>query len=292
MADWSPIYKTGTATLTNGQTAVTGQGTSWNTAGLRAGDQIKAAGFSVTIAAINPNGTGLTLAEGWPGVTRTALPYEILRVSDADRLIAAHADLMAALVPNLTSLGGLTLAANKGIHATGAGALATHNLTAFMRGVLGSADGSAARLALGANDAANLNAGILPAARLPFVAGTSNLTLTATTTSPTISSYAARICTWIKLGQLVLCNFDIRPTVTDVGSGSVQIDGVPFVPAGGRAVSAAIGLNSLTSVPVNIDISAVGQARMLTNPGGSAPTSVLKTGANILFFSAAFWTAA
>lgn len=137
MADWSPIYKTGTATLTNGQTAVTGQGTSWNTAGLRAGDQIKAAGYSVTIAAINPNGIGLTLAEGWPGVTRTALPYEILRISDADRLIAAHADLMAALVPNLTSLGGLSLAANKGIHATGAGALATHDLTAFGRALAG-----------------------------------------------------------------------------------------------------------------------------------------------------------
>jgi len=276
MADWSPIYKTGTATLTNGQTAVTGQGTSWNTAGLRAGDQIKAAGFSVTIAAINPNGTGLTLAEGWPGVTRTALPYEILRVSDADRLIAAHADLMAALVPNLTSLGGLTLAANKGIHATGAGTMATHNLTAFMRGVLGSADGSAARQALGANDAANLNAGILPAERLPFVAGTWTPALEGATTNPTLT-YTRQEGGYVKLGRFVFLHFRIDANVSAIGAGGLSILGAPFASSYAGA-GLNMGIQTLLLPPGSIGDMNGARIRLLSLDGSVATTSILKTG--------------
>jgi hypothetical protein len=291
MADWSPIYKTGTATLTNGQTAVTGQGTSWNTAGLRAGDQIKAAGFSVTIAAINTNGTGLTLAEGWPGVTRTALPYEILRVSDADRLIAAHADLMAALVPNLTSLGGLTLAANKGIHATGAGALATHNLTAFMRGVLGSADGSAARQALGANDAANLNAGILPAARLPFVAGTWTPTLGGSTTNPT-ATYTIQQGNYVKLGRYVYIHWRLDANVSNAGAGGLQILGAPFASSfvgGGLKLGVQTLLSSAGAI-ADLNGSIV---RFLSLSGEVATTSILKTGTTgIIIGSGIYATAA
>jgi hypothetical protein len=276
MADWSPIYKTGTATLTNGQTAVTGQGTSWNTAGLRAGDQIKAAGFSVTIAAINTNGTGLTLAEGWPGVTRTALPYEILRVSDADRLIAAHADLMAALVPNLTSLGGLTLAANKGIHATGAGAMATHDLTAFMRGVLGSADGSAARQTLGANDAANLNAGILPAARLPFVAGTWTPVLSGATTNPT-ATYTMQQGNYVKLGRYVYIHWRLDANVSNVGAGNLEILGMPFMPSF-TASPITLGIQTLFSGTGATADCHSSRIRILGLDGSAITTSILKTG--------------
>jgi len=132
MADWNPIYKSGTATLTNGQTAVVGQGSNWNTAGLRAGDQMKAAGLSVTIASIN-SATSITLAEAWPGTTRTTLPYEIQRVSDADRMVAASADLMQVLVPNLTALGGLSGVADRFAYFTGAGAMALNPITSFMR---------------------------------------------------------------------------------------------------------------------------------------------------------------
>lgn len=276
MADWSPIYKTGTATLTNGQTAVTGQGTSWNTAGLRAGDQIKAAGFSVTIAAINPNGTALTLAEGWPGVTRTALPYEILRVSDADRLISAHADLMAALVPNLTSLGGLTLAANRGIHATGAGALATHNLTAFARTLLDDADAAAARATLGANDAANLSAGILPAARLPFVAGTWTPVLSGATTNPT-ATYTMQQGNYVKLGRYVYFHWRLDANVSNVGAGGLQILGMPFLPSF-TASPIILGIQTLfsgTGATADCQSSTI---RILGLDGSIITTSILKTG--------------
>ncbi len=139
MADWSPWYTTGTVAIANAGTTVTGVGTNFHTAGLRPGDMITNASMTAwaVITATPTTATSLAITS-WGGAALPAgSPYRILRVSDADRLIAAHADLMAALVPNLTSLGGLTLAANKGIHATGAGALATHDLTAFGRALAG-----------------------------------------------------------------------------------------------------------------------------------------------------------
>jgi len=135
MADWTPIYKAGTASPSNGIQTVNGQGTNWLTAGLRAGDQFKAAGLSVSIQSVTSN-TQLILAEGWPGANRANLPYEILRVSDADRMVAASADLMQVLVPNLTAFGGLSGQANKLPWFSGAGALSLADLTPQARQLL------------------------------------------------------------------------------------------------------------------------------------------------------------
>lgn len=278
MADWSPWYTTGTVAIANDGTTATGVGTNFHTAGLRPGDMITNASMTAwaVITATPTTATSLAITS-WDGAALPAgSPYRILRVSDADRLIAAHADLMAALVPNLTSLGGLTLAANKGIHATGAGALATHNLTAFMRGVLGSADGSAARLALGANDAANLNAGILPAARLPFVAGTWTPTLGGSTTNPT-ATYTTQNGGYIKLGRYVYLHWRLDANVSAVGAGGLQILGIPF---GASYIGSTIslGIQSLlsgTGATADINASAI---RLLGLDGAIATTSILKTG--------------
>ncbi|MEP4421214.1 MAG: hypothetical protein ABJ354_07205, partial [Nitratireductor sp.] len=103
MTDWSPIYSAGTVTVGAGGTTVNGSGTTWDTIGLRAGDQFRAQGLSATIVAVVSN-TQLTI-KAWAGAAIAGGNYEIMRVSDADRLIAANADLAAALVPNLTALG-------------------------------------------------------------------------------------------------------------------------------------------------------------------------------------------
>lgn len=153
MADWTPYYSTGTASISNGSTTVTGQSSSWSTAGLRAGDLFGAAGIWVPIASINSN-TSITLARSWPGSSRTTDYYDIQRVSDADRLIAAHADLMASLTPNLTALGGLTLAANKMFYATGVSALALTDLSSAGRSLIGASDAAAMRTVLALGSAA------------------------------------------------------------------------------------------------------------------------------------------
>ena len=59
-------YNTGTATVNANAVAVTGQGTTWLTSGLQAGDFFWAAGLSARILSGNSN-TSLTLAYPWPG---------------------------------------------------------------------------------------------------------------------------------------------------------------------------------------------------------------------------------
>lgn len=71
-----PKYvNTGTASVANGATAVTGVGTAWNNI-VRADDVFRVEGNSVRIASVTDN-TRLTLAEPWPGTSLTADPYEI-----------------------------------------------------------------------------------------------------------------------------------------------------------------------------------------------------------------------
>jgi len=148
MADWNPWYTTGTVAIANAGTTATGVGTNFHTAGVRAGDLITNAAMTawavVTAEPTTPTQLAIT---AWGGAALPAgSPYRILRISDADRLIGAHADLMAALVPNLTALGALDLAANKGIYATGLNTLGTYDLTPAARAILALAGSSGAKL--------------------------------------------------------------------------------------------------------------------------------------------------
>lgn len=133
----SVSYTTGTASVNANGTAVTGQGTSWLTAGLEAGDYFWAAGLSVRIASVNSN-TSITLAYGWPGSSRTADTYEVRYTGDLTRALASQRDVLSTLTNgNLSSIAGLTSASSKGIHYTGSGTAALHDLTAHGRAILG-----------------------------------------------------------------------------------------------------------------------------------------------------------
>ena len=61
--------------------------------------------------------------------------------ADVTTVAGMQSELETVVGPNVMALGGLTLAANKGIHATGAGALATHDLTPFARTLLDDVNG-------------------------------------------------------------------------------------------------------------------------------------------------------
>lgn len=69
-------YETGTASVTQGQTVVTGQGTAWLQIVRPADDFGKHVGKPVPIASVDSD-TQITLAYPWPGPTQTAEPYRI-----------------------------------------------------------------------------------------------------------------------------------------------------------------------------------------------------------------------
>lgn len=83
----------------------------------------------------------------------TPTPSDIVYVGDAansfEEVKCTIAQIIAAY-PALASIGGLTTVANKIIYTSGVNTYATADLTAFMRGLLGSADGAAVMAAIGA----------------------------------------------------------------------------------------------------------------------------------------------
>src|SRR5690606_9275246 len=117
------FYDTGTATVSQGGTAVTGQGTAWLQS-VRPGDLFGThKGYGVRIASVDSN-TSLTLAHQWPGPSQTAEPYEIqFTPYDVGYQQAVRELLQALASGNVEALAALSLQAGDFIRATGPGAL-------------------------------------------------------------------------------------------------------------------------------------------------------------------------
>lgn len=145
----SSTYSTGTASINANETTVTGQGTTWLTYGLQAGDIFWAGGVSCRIASVESN-TQLTLAFPWPGATRTAASYEVRLTPETSRVLASARAVLNSLNNGvLAAFAALTGAPNKLPYFTGAGTMAQTDLSPFARSLLDDADGLAARTTLG-----------------------------------------------------------------------------------------------------------------------------------------------
>ncbi|WP_198513176.1 hypothetical protein [Brucella pituitosa] len=91
-------YTSGTITLANGSTAVTGTGTLFQAAQLKEGDTLQIQNLTAVIASVNSN-TSLTLTEAWTGTNLTNAPYRARFLPDGSRQ-TSRATTMIELVGN------------------------------------------------------------------------------------------------------------------------------------------------------------------------------------------------
>ncbi|MBC8719320.1 pyocin knob domain-containing protein [Ochrobactrum sp. Marseille-Q0166] len=137
-----PDYVSGTITLANGSTNVTGSGTAFQLAAFKSGDTLQIQNLTAVIASVNSD-TSLTLTSPWTGTTLTNAVYRARYLPDGARVTAQTTTLIELLGNgNLQSIAGLTGAADKGIYFTGAGTVDTFNLTSYARTLLGRSSGS------------------------------------------------------------------------------------------------------------------------------------------------------
>ncbi|WP_273785592.1 gp53-like domain-containing protein [Brucella intermedia] len=103
-----PDYVTGTITLANGSTTVTGTGTMFATAAFRPGDTLQIQNLTAIIASVNSN-TSLTLTAPWTGTSLTNAPYRARYLPDGARVTAQTTTLIELLgngvLTNLAELG-------------------------------------------------------------------------------------------------------------------------------------------------------------------------------------------
>ncbi|KQZ81867.1 hypothetical protein ASD64_08900 [Mesorhizobium sp. Root157] len=108
----SLIYNTGTVTVTNGSTTVTGALTGWAVA-LVTGGILSVDGLAVPIASVESD-TSLTLAYGWPGTGGSGKAYAIARDTSEAVRAAWTNDRLATIIQRLSLVG---------IHPDGSGTL-------------------------------------------------------------------------------------------------------------------------------------------------------------------------
>ncbi len=140
MVDLPTHYDTGTATITNGSTAVTGQGTSWLSA-INVGDQIIGKFGQVGIVSAVGSNTSITLTRTWQGTSQTTEVYAIWFTPDATRMQETTREVLEYLANGyLEAISGLTPADGKFVVGDGTTWVAESGATARSSLGLGTGD--------------------------------------------------------------------------------------------------------------------------------------------------------
>lgn len=108
MVDLPTHYDTGTATITNASTTVTGQGTSWLSA-ITVGDILIGKFGEIGIVSAVGSNTSITLSRAWQGTSQTTDDYEIWFTPDATRMQETTRQVLEYLANGyLEAISGLT----------------------------------------------------------------------------------------------------------------------------------------------------------------------------------------
>lgn len=165
------IYNIGTLSVANGATAVTGVGTAWFGA-VKADDYLEVQGLRRRIASVTDN-THLVLASGWPGTAVSGGTYEIAITFDGPEYLLSSRQLISSLSTLLTFFVQASSAGQSQMllyedtdnganfatlqppallsgNRTWTGPDADMTFSAFMAGIMNSANGAAAVSAIGA----------------------------------------------------------------------------------------------------------------------------------------------
>ena len=128
-------YIAGTATLTNGSTAVTGVGTGWLSAGFREGDLVYRDSFVGIVLSVESE-TAFTLVDPWTGPTVTNETYRLRYMGDGERVTAQARMLIEKLGNgNIQALANLPGTNNTLPMFTGAGAMIEKPLSEIIAGL-------------------------------------------------------------------------------------------------------------------------------------------------------------
>jgi len=81
--------------------------------------------------------------------------------------------------------------------------------------------------------------------------GTFTPTLSSDGTPPTVSGYANRYGSYTKIGNRVFISVNIRATITNAGTGTPQITGLPYASNNNALNGVSLGITDLMTVPFN-----------------------------------------
>ncbi len=188
-----PDYTSGTISLANGSTTVTGTGTLFDVGNFRAGDTLQIQNMTAVIASVDSN-TQLTLAEPWTGTSLTDAPYRARYLPDGARVTAQTTTLIEMLGQGI--LPGIA------------------NMPNGVSGQVISVDITGSPVWVD-------NVGYAEGAWTP------SLDFSGQTTGIT---YASQTGAWIRIGNFVFCKFrmGLSSKGTATGATSANMNGLPF----------------------------------------------------------------